>query len=154
MGCDPQMKVASFTVGATQDQAIRWKRAAEADGHRAVGSWLAVAADLYLKVRAIAGNPIPLAWHRSRFRVLLASGAEVEVQGMVSAPFGAFAGTGEGHDLRQVKRTLVHVPSRRIIATLRSARQAKALASEIAPAWVRDSELVAGIVERAERESS
>ncbi len=114
--------------------------------------WLAEAADAYLKARARAGRPVPLAWRRGRFRVLLADGRAVEVRGMVSQPFGTFKGTADGPD-RNKARTLVHLPSGQVIATLRSARQAKALASEIAPAWVRDRELVAGIVERAERES-
>jgi hypothetical protein len=148
------LKVASFTVGATQEQAIRWKRAAEADGHRAVGSWLAVAADLYLKVRARAGNPIPLAWQRGTLWVFLVTGAEVEVRGMVSPPFGIFAGTRGGYDGHHERRSLVHLPSRQIIATLRTARQAKALACELAPVWLRDRELAAGVVNRHERESS
>ncbi len=147
------MKVASFTVGATLDQSARWKMAAEADGHRSVGTWLAMAADLYLKVRARAGRPIPLAWHRGHFRVLLADGSEIAVRGMSSPPFGYFEGTQESPDLDHWHRSLVHVPSRRIIATVRTARQAKALASELAPVWLRDRELTAGVVERHERES-
>jgi hypothetical protein len=147
------LKVASFTVGATQEQAIRWKRAAEADGHRAVGSWLAVAADLYLKVRARAGNPIPLAWHRARFTVALNSGATM-VNGHASPPFGIFPGTADGIRYPGCNRqTLVHLRSGRIVATLRSTRQAKALASELAPTSLRDRELAAGIVERHLRES-
>jgi hypothetical protein len=146
------MKVASFTVGATQEQAIRWKRAAEADCHRSVGTWLAMAADLYLKVRARAGNPIPLAWQRGRFRAILGTGEEVEVRGMVSPPFAIFAGTLGGYDGHHERRSLVHLPSRRIIATLRTARQAKALASELAPAWLRDRELADGVISRHERE--
>jgi len=148
------VKVASFTVGATQEQAIRWKRAAEADGHRAVGSWLAVAADLYLKVRARAGNPIPLAWHRGRFSVLLEDGSEVTVRGMVSFPFGCYVGTRQAPEVGHTYHvTLAHLPSHRIIATLRTVRQCKALASELAPVWLRDRELAAGITERHERES-
>jgi hypothetical protein len=150
----PQMKVASFTVGATAEQSRRWKMAAEADGHRAVGSWLAVAADLYLKVRARAGNPIPLAWHRGRFRVLL-EGEEWEVQGHVSRPFAIYCGTAGalGYAGRH-RHTLIHVISREVIATLRTAKQARSLAAELAPAWLRDRELAAGIVERHQREST
>lgn len=81
------MKVATFTVRATQEQAIRWNRAAAAEGHRFAGTWLACAADAYLKVRAKAGLPLPLAWQRfGRFRVILMDGAEVEVRGVVSPP--------------------------------------------------------------------
>ena len=56
------MNVATFTVHATAEQSIRWKRAAEAEGHRSAGTWLAAAADAYLRVRAKAGHPLPLAW--------------------------------------------------------------------------------------------
>ncbi len=148
------MKVASFTVGATAEQSRRWKMAAEADGHRAVGSWLAVAADLYLKVRARAGNPIPLAWHRGRVRVLL-EGGEAALDGMVSPPFGTFCGTAQGPKQDGAQRfTLVHLPSARIVATLRSARQARALAAELAPVWLRDRDLADGIINRHDREKA
>jgi hypothetical protein len=148
------MKVASFHVGATQEQAIRWKRAADADGHRAVGTWLAVAADLYLKVRARAGNPIPLAWHRGQLRVLLDSG-EAVLNGMLSPPFGTFLGTSGGPRQNGAQRfTLVHLPSARIVATLRSARQARALAAELAPVWLRDRDLAEGIINRRDREKA
>jgi hypothetical protein len=147
------MKTVQFTVRATQAQAIRWNQASSADGHRAVGSWLSEAADAYLKARERAGRPVPLAWHRGRFRVVLASGEEMSVQGMISFPFGCFPGSAEGPDVHHGHRTLVHVPSGQVIATLRSARQAKALASELAPTWLRDRDLASGIVERHERES-
>ncbi len=146
------LKVASFTAHATIDQSTRWKIAAEADGHRAVGSWLCEAADCYLKARARAGNPIPLAWHRGRFRVLLIDGTEIEIHGMISPPFGQYQGTGKGSD-GNVRRTLVHIPTGRIIATLRTARQCKALASELAPVYARDEATTAGVVERHRREA-
>ena len=91
-----RMKTSSFTVHATPEQSLRWKRAAEAEGHRSAGTWLAMAADAYLKVRARAGLPIPLAWHRGRFSVRLESGETVPVKGHLSPPFGSFAGTEEG----------------------------------------------------------
>lgn len=40
-----RMKTASFTVHATAEQSARWKRAAEAEGHRSAGTWLAAAAE-------------------------------------------------------------------------------------------------------------
>lgn len=146
------MKTVAFTVRGTMAQGIRWKQAADADGHVAVGNWLAEAADAYLKARARAGRPVPLAWRQGRFRVLLADGRAVEVRGMVSQPFGTFKGTADGPN-RNKARTLVHLPSGQVIATLRSARQCKALASEIAPLWLRDRELAAGVVNRHEREN-
>lgn len=63
------MKVASVTVHASAEQSARWKRAAEAEGHRSAGTWLAAAADAYLKVRAKAGLPLPLAWRHGTFHV-------------------------------------------------------------------------------------
>ena len=146
------MTTASFTVHATAEQSARWKRAAEAEGHRAAGTWLAEAADAYLKARARAGRPLPLAWRRGRFRVLLMDGSEVEVRGMVSAPFGEFRGTDAGQD-RNRCRTLVHIPTMRVIATLRSARQCKLLGAELAPVYARDEATTAGVVERHRREA-
>jgi len=153
VGRAPQVKVASFTVGATMEQSIRWKRAADADGHRAVGTWLAEAADAYLRARARAGNPVPLAWYLGRFWALLEDG-EQEVRGAISRPFGIYCGTSAmvGYSGRH-RHTLIHLPSREVIATLRTSRQARALAAEIAPCWIRDRELAAGVVERHRRES-
>jgi hypothetical protein len=42
------VKVATFTVRATEKQSIRWKQAADGEGHMEVGTWLAEAADRYL----------------------------------------------------------------------------------------------------------
>ena len=131
------MKTASFTVRADVRQSARWKQAAEAEGFPSVGAWLAGAADAYLKVRAKAGLPVPLAWRRGRFRVEL-QGCEAELPGFVSPPFGAFRGTEEGRGVRSCHRfTLVYVPTRRILATVSTFRECKALASELARLWVR-----------------
>ena len=148
------MKTASFTVHATAEQSIRWKRAAEAEGHRSAGTWLAAAADAYLRVRAKAGHPLPLAWRRGvRFRVQLMEGREIEIDGVVSPPFGVFQGTSHGPD-RNKLRTLVHLPTRRVIATLRSSRQCRALAAELAPILLRGELPDSGpVVERHVRES-
>ena len=149
-----KLKTASFHVRASTAQAAAWNRAAEAEGHRSAGTWLAAAADAYLRVRARAGQPLPLAWHRGAFTVCLEDGREVRVQGMLSPPFGHFEGTFRGPDRSHGPRTLVHVPSGKVIATLKSARQARALAAEIAPALLR-GELpdAAPIVERHRREA-
>jgi hypothetical protein len=129
------MKTASFTVHATAEQSARWKRAAEAEGHRAAGSWLAVAADAYLKARARAGAPVPLAWHRGAFRACLEDGSTPTLRGTVSPPFGIYRGTAAGP--RRGPFVLVYLPSARIVATLRHAAQCKALAAELARTWVR-----------------
>lgn len=151
------MKVASFTVHATADQSVRWKQAADAEGHRSAGTWLAAAADAYLKVRARAGQPLPLAWRMSmRFRVCLLDGREIEVRGSTSPPFGVYRGTSYGPDTNKL-RTLVHLPTKRVIATLRSSRQCKELASELARTWVRwggePAEDPAPLLQRFQREA-
>jgi hypothetical protein len=132
------MKVATFTVHATAQQSTRWKQAAEGEGFPSVGAWLAGAADAYLKIRSRAGLPIPLAWRRGHFRVAL-EGGEATVNGRLSPPFGVYAGTpaelARYHGQRQF--TLVYVPSRRVLATLASLANCKALASELARLWYR-----------------
>ncbi len=131
------MKVATYTVHADAQQSVRWNRAAEGEGFTSTGAWLAAAADSYLKARARAGMPIPLAWRRGRFRVELQDGP-VEVRGFLSPPFGAFRGTPAGQGVRGAHRyTLVYVPSRRVLATVETYARAKALAAELARLWVR-----------------
>ncbi|HZF10803.1 MAG TPA: hypothetical protein VFE33_18600 [Thermoanaerobaculia bacterium] len=151
------LKMAHFTVAANAEQSARWKMAAESAGHRAVGTWLAEAADLYMRVRARAGLPIALSWRRGgRFRVVLMDGQEVELRGTVSPPFGIFLGDSAGPSYEGCKAySLVYLPERRILATFRYASKARSLASEIAPALLRglsppDPE---GIVERYRREA-
>src|SRR5262249_21472452 len=138
---------------ADEQQAIRWNRAAQGEGFKSTGAWIARAADAYLRVRAKAGQPVPLAWSKGAFSVQLMDGRTIQVSGMVSPPFGVFRGTSHGPD-RNKLRTLVHLPSGRIIATLKSSRQCRALASEIAPSLLR-GELpdLLPLVERHVRES-
>ncbi|HEX3529170.1 MAG TPA: hypothetical protein VH988_19095 [Thermoanaerobaculia bacterium] len=133
------MKTASFTVRATLAQSERWKRAADAEGYASAGGWLADAADAYLKARVRAGRPIPLAWRRGRFSVRLDGGELVPVSGHMSPPFGSYTGTAEGPSSYsgRHRHTLVFIPDARVIATLRTYRQAQALAAEIAPALLR-----------------
>jgi hypothetical protein len=147
------VKTAAFTVHGTAEQSIRWKRAAEAEGHRSAGTWLAAAADAYLRVRARAGQPLPLAWHLGAFTAYLMDGRDVHLRGVVSPPFGVFRGTSHGPD-RNKLRTLVHLPTGRIIATLKSSRQCRILAAELAPVLLR-GELpdLAPLVERHVREA-
>jgi len=132
------VKVASFTLRATMPQSIRWKQAADGEGFSSVGSWAGRALDAYLEGRRRAGEPIPLAWHKGTVRVVL-DGQETTLRGFVSPPFGIYRGTAEGPGRRACNRfTLVHLPARRIVATLRSLRQCYALAAELAPIFARD----------------
>jgi hypothetical protein len=120
------------------EQSIRWKRAAEAEGFSSAGTWLAAAADAYLKVRARAGAPVPLAWRLGRLSVTLEGGEMVSVWGYVSPPFGAFRGTSEGPTTRgSYKFSLVYLPTARILATMRHYRDCKAVAADIARSWAR-----------------
>jgi hypothetical protein len=152
------VKTASFTVRATERQSLRWKRAADLAGHRAVGTWAAEALDKHLDAVARAGRPIPLGWRRRGvFAVQLASG-EARISGSVSVPFAYYRGTDAGADRYSDFFTLVLTTSGRIIATLRSAAQCRALASDLAREWIRhggeEPETRAGpIVERHVREA-
>jgi hypothetical protein len=133
-----QLKTATFTVRGTMPQSIRWKQVAEGEGFASVGSWAARALDAYLEARARAGRPIPLAWHRGRFPVLLEGGEPVTLPGFISPPFGAFRGGLGGPVGMGVHRySLVYLEQRRILATLRSYRQCQALASDLARLWAR-----------------
>jgi hypothetical protein len=149
------VKTASFHVRATTEQAERWNRAAEAEGHRSAGTWLAGAADAYLKVRARAGLPLPLAWRRfGHFTVHLDSGPAT-VKGPVSPPFGGFRGDASGPNVGSKRFCLVYLPERRIVAVLHNARQAKALAAELAVVLIRGDPLPSpgDVVERHQREA-
>ncbi len=132
------MKTASFTVHATEKQSLAWKRAADAEGHRAAGTWLAQAADAYLAARDRAGKALPLCWGKGRFRAVLLDGSEVTVKGWVAPPFGIFLGTAAGPSYPGRHRyTLVYIPACRLLATLKTARQCQSLASDLARLWVR-----------------
>jgi hypothetical protein len=133
------VKVASFTVHATAQQSARWKQAAEGEGFPSVGRWLAGAADAYLKIRARAGLPIPLAWRKGVFRVEMENGETVTVKGHVSPPFGVFAGTPAelAHYLGRRQFTLVFIPSRRVIGTFRSFAHCRSVAAELVRLWYR-----------------
>jgi hypothetical protein len=132
------VKVASFTVHANAQQSARWKQAAEGEGFPSVGRWLAGAADAYLKVRARAGLPIPLAWRKGVFRVEL-DGGETIVRGYVSLPFGVLYGTPAGVPLYlgAHRYTLVYIPSKQALATLRTYAECRSLAAELARQWFR-----------------
>jgi len=148
------VKVAAFTLRATMPQSVRWKQAAEGEGFASVGSWAGRALDAYLEARTRAGRPIPLAWHRGAVRVVL-DGHAVTLKGWASPPFGIFCGTVDGPGLRGSKRqTLVHLPGGKIIATLSTHRQCRALAAELAPIFARDEHGGTATVERHISEQS
>ena len=154
------MKVATFTVHATAQQSARWKQAAEHEGHRSAGSWLAVAADRYLDALQRAGRPLPLAWGWGRVRVRLEDGTEPELRGWIARPFGIFRGDTKGLSYQGCHRyTLVYLPAARIVATFRTAAHCRTLASELARVWMRwggkePSEDPAPLLQRFQREDA
>jgi hypothetical protein len=150
----PAVKVATFTVAATAAQSARWKQSAHAEGHASVGTWLAEAADRHLEAVRRAGKPVPLGWRRGRFDVTLSTGQRVNVKGSVSQPFAFYRGPDDRYDRYNDLFTLIFLPADRIVASLRSAAQARALASELAAALLRGELPDAGqIVGRHVRES-
>jgi hypothetical protein len=87
-------------------------------------------------------------------------GGEVEVKGWTALPFGIFRGSAVGLAPRGWRSySLVYVPTGRVLATLRAAKQCRALASDLARLWVRwegnePSEDPAPVLDRHAREST
>jgi len=129
----------SYTVKASREQVDQWGAAA-VERCMSVSSWLAHAADAYLRERARTGQAPPLSWHPGRFVVRLTDttrspwvAADVEAPGLVSRPFGIYRGTtrelgapGSG------MHTLAHLPTCRTICTLPLRKSCMALAAELA----------------------
>ena len=103
-------------------------------------------------MRARSGRPLPLAWHRGTFLVRLIVGGDTEVKGLISQPFAYYHGVEVGPHNNHA-RTLVHIPSRRIIAVMRSAAQCRFLASEMAPLLIRDEAEAFRLAGRRQKES-
>jgi hypothetical protein len=154
------VKLASFTVRASMPQSIAWKRASEAEGFPSVGGWLSRAADAYLRLRAKAGLPLPLAWRRGRFRVTLEDGTEPEVRGWMAPPFAYFHGTPDGPIPWGCTKhySLVYLPRGRLVATFRYAKECRMLGAELATVYARsdgEGDTRAGpMAERHEREAT
>jgi hypothetical protein len=129
----------SFTVDADRERADLWREAA-AERCMSVPSWLADTADVHLRELARSGRATPLPWHPDRFLVRLTDttrspsvAADVEVQGLISRPFGIFRGTARGVDAPgSGTHTLTHLPTCRTIATLPLRKSCMALAAELA----------------------
>jgi hypothetical protein len=97
---------------------------------------------------------LPLAWRRFGLFPVDLDGGRVTMPGRISPPFGVFCGDGRGARSGNRLFSLVYIPEARIIATLKSYQQAKALASEIAPSLLHGKlPDAAPIVERHVRES-
>lgn len=130
----------SYTVPASRDQAERWGAAASALGGRSIGAWLAETADASLRNLTTAGRTPPLPWFWDRVRVLVTDTStrpettrEMELHGEKSGPFGIFRGDSSGPGSPGCGlHSLVHLPTRRILATLPVRKSCKALAAELA----------------------
>ena len=130
----------SYTVPASPEQGERWEAAAAVQGERNVGAWLAVTADAHLQELARSGRATPLSWFRDRFPVTITDTsrrpevvADIEVQGIVSGPFGIFRGSGRGAGAPgSGEHSLVHLPTRRVIGTLPLRKSCMGLAAELA----------------------
>jgi hypothetical protein len=119
-----KLKTASFTVRTMKRQSLRWKRAADAEGHRSVGTWIPEAVDRHLDALQRAGKPLPLAWGKGRFRVRLEDGIELELAEWMARPFGIFRGTAVGPSYHgRHLYTFANLPSLKLVATFRTARQ-------------------------------
>jgi hypothetical protein len=90
-----------------------------------------------LKVRAQAGQPLPLAWRRGRFKVRLLDGAEPELWGWIAEPFAFYRGdqAGPGYHGRHLY-TLTYMPALQMLGTYRYARECRTVASELARRWI------------------
>jgi len=129
----------SYTVTARREQAERWEAAA-GEVSLPVCVWLGETADTYLRELVRVGRAAPLTWLRDRFRVLVTDttarpevAREVEVAGMVSGPFGIFRGNGRGLGEPGCSlHSIVHRPTRRVVATLPLRKSCMALAAELA----------------------
>jgi hypothetical protein len=129
----------SFTVDTDRKRASLWREAA-AERCMSVPSWLADTADAHLRELARTGRATPLLWLRDRFKVTVTDtsrspsiAADVAVPGLISGPFGIFRGSGHGAGAPgSGEHSLVHLPTRRIIATLPLRKSCMALAAELA----------------------
>lgn len=126
-------------IRADARQAARWKRAAEAEGFEGIGQWAAFALDAYVELRGKVGRSVPLAWRSGQFSARLAGGELATVTGFISPPFGAFAGSEEGPASygERHRYTLAYLPDGRILATLGTYKECRALAADLARTWVR-----------------
>ncbi|MBW8877888.1 MAG: hypothetical protein JF614_23230 [Acidobacteria bacterium] len=130
----------TYTVTARREQAERWEAAA-GEVSLPVCVWLGETADAYLRELVRAGRAAPLSWYQGSFRVLITDttarpevARETEVRGPIGDHFGIFRGNGRGvGEPGCFCYSLVHRPTRRIIATLPLRKSCMALAAELAP---------------------
>ena len=131
-------KMIDFTVRATPQQAARWGGAAQHDGARNVGAWLASLASARLRDLGRYVPRIALRWRRAHFNALRlpyfnAPEATLhEVNGIVAGPFGIYKDEDDGlRPRRPPTFHLVHVPTGSHLANLPLRKRCKTLAREL-----------------------
>jgi hypothetical protein len=133
-------KMTTLTVRVSRQQLARWGGAAQYDGARNVGAWLATLATARLRALGRYVPRLVLRWQRSRFKALrlpafdAKEAALLEVAGIVAGPFGIYKDPREplpGPRLPAVFH-LVHVPTGSHLAKLPLRKRCKSLARELA----------------------
>lgn len=122
-----RLKVTSFTVAASQEQAEHWQAAAQYEGARSVGVWLAALAGARVRQLGKLVPRSPLCWRRATFRILKNGEMEPrQVRGIVAGPFGIARSQSPGW------WNLAHVPTGRVLASYQRQRRCKHVARELA----------------------
>jgi hypothetical protein len=131
-------KMIDFTVRATPQQAARWGGAAQHDGARNVGAWLASLASARLRDLGRFVPRMALRWRRAHFNALRlpyfnAPEATLhEVNGIVAGPFGIYKDEEDDRRPRMPPAfNLVHVPTGSHLAKLPLRKRCKTLAREL-----------------------
>ena len=131
-------KMTTLTVRVSRQQLARWGGAAQYDGARNVGAWLASLATARLRALGRYVPRLVLRWQRSLFNALrLDRRGEVgphEVSGIAAGPFGIYKDPREplpGPEPPPVFH-LVHVPTGSHLAKLPLRKRCKSLARELA----------------------
>ena len=132
-------KMIDFAVRATPQQAARWAGAAQHDGARNVGAWLASLATERLRYLGRYVPRMALRWRRAHFNALRlpyfnAPEATLhEVNGIVAGCFGIYKDQEEDQRPKPPPVfNLVHVPTGSHLAKLPLRKSCKTLARELA----------------------
>jgi hypothetical protein len=113
----------------------RWLQAAEFEGFSTVADWLASLADAQCRDLGDSLHHPALVWKRGRFHVKEQGEAkdtvvDVEVEGVVAAPFGICRDPAYTH---KAYFLLVHLPTGGHVLRLDRRKDCQALARELAP---------------------
>jgi hypothetical protein len=127
-----RLKISTFTVRASRDEATRWEAIAKHQGHRTVGHWLAKLAENESRRVGELVPRNPLVWRRGRFKAtapdprFAPATVEREVYGWVAGPFGIYRQAGKPRFF-----VLVHVPSKVNLCHLRRGLDCREIARQL-----------------------